>query len=461
MKKSMLGVRQNAILTVLVFLLSLVHVSQAELKYIFVMIGDGMGPVQRESYSQFLRATAQDCSVEAVMNSFPFQGLTTTYSANYKVTDSAASGTAIACGVKTNNGMLGLDPQNNKLVSIAEELHVQGMKVGILTSVPLDHATPAAFYAKQKGRGDSYEISVQMAQSNFEFFGGSPAAGWGDQAVKDQEHPRYLAHKNNFQVITAREQTSALNAESGKVLVSIPVVNDWEELGEGITLTDLTETAIRCLDNDKGFFMMVEGGKIDWNCHGNKISGMLAEMASFDRAIACVLEFYRQHPNETLIVVTADHETGGMRLSLGEPGYAEQFYRIDQNRRAASRLDAELEGFRGKLKPFDEVLAAVRRSYGFALLTEEHAGKLQQIYESICAKELKERSTEPLLQACEAICASLAGVQWTTGGHSDAMVLTTAIGVGAEAFIGQYDNTAIKTKILQAVAASQKEAAAK
>ncbi len=147
----------------------------AEIKYIFYFIGDGMGTNQVLSAEMYRSAIQGEPlgRVQTLMTTFPYSGHASTYSKSNGITDSAAAGTCLATGSKTTNGTLGLDADGNRLTTIAEELKAQGWGIGIMTTVAIDHATPAAFYAHVKKRSDYYKIGKQLCSSDFDFFGGA------------------------------------------------------------------------------------------------------------------------------------------------------------------------------------------------------------------------------------------------------------------------------------------------
>ncbi|MBQ6533874.1 MAG: alkaline phosphatase, partial [Opitutales bacterium] len=165
-------------------------------KYVFLFIGDGMSIPQRMMTEQYLKLSGGD---GLVINSFPNQAITYTYSANSFITDSAASGTAIACGEKTNNGTIGLNAKNEKIESIAYAAKKAGKKVGIITSVTINHATPTAFYAHNRSRSNYYDIALEMMDSGFDYFAGGGAAKSDDKKSKNYKGDVYeLAKKAGY-----------------------------------------------------------------------------------------------------------------------------------------------------------------------------------------------------------------------------------------------------------------------
>lgn len=353
---------------------------EAKARYVFLFIGDGMGREQ-------VRLTETVTGRKMCFSDFPAKALTATFSAGSKVTDSAAAGTAIACGVKTNNGVLGLDSQGNKVESIAVDAKRRGLKVGIMTTVPINHATPAAFYAHQKKRDMYDQITEDLMVSGFDFFGGSELLS----KKKDDKNAvfRQLEAKG-YQIIRDKKALEKVKAGE-KYFVCRKIGYAIDEQGKGLfSLADMVDAAIRTLDNEKGFFIMAEGGAIDWACHNNDAGAMINEVTEFDAAIKVALRFAEAHPGQCLIVVTADHETGGLKFKDGKVNIEELRKRL-ANRSALGNKPADESKFKQALRAYF------------------HHG----------------------------------GVEFSSFGHSGSDIMTFAIGAGAEDFNGKMDNTDI------------------
>lgn len=368
-------------------------------KYIFVFIGDGMGATHVASAESYLsyKANGEFGGQNLTMTGFPYFGMATTYSANHRVTDSAAAGTAIACGEKANNSSIGVDAEGEPIKSIAYELKEDGYKIGILSTVPVNHATPSAFYASNKSRNAYYNISEQIAGSGFEFFAGS---GFIDYRGKNQEERPIdeFLEENGYEVCYGIEEYNA-EVEEGDKVVFCQASNKESSAGnyvsegkliEDATLGQMLEIAMKHIGTEEPFFFMCEGGKIDWTAHANKTMPMIMDILEFDNAIAIAYEFYKEHPDETLIVVTADHETGGMSLGCGP----------DVN------------------------------------------------WEPLVEQWEKDNHKNNLSEEENLALNNAASIGWTTGSHTGAPVPVYAIGKGAEKFSGSMDNTEFKGKIL-------------
>lgn len=277
---------------------------------IIFLIGDGMGlsAVSTTFYyadgpSEFLR--------------FKHIGLTKTSSATHKVTDSAASGTALAAGKKTYNGAIGVDTSRTPIPNIVELISPLGWSTGVVATSAITHATPASYYGHVISRKMEEELALQLVNSDIDFF-----AGGGRNFFKQREDGVdlfSLASDKGFTIDTtalatpgsldAGQKYGFLVAEGG-----LPSIIN----GRDNFLPAATQLAIEQLSqNDLGFFLMVEGSQIDWEEHGNRAEGTVAEVLDFEKAVKIALDFAEKDGN-TLVVVTADHETGGLSLSAKE-----------------------------------------------------------------------------------------------------------------------------------------------
>lgn len=288
-------------------------------KYIFLMIGDGMGASHVAATESYLSYKAgKNGGEQLTCTTFPVYGTCTTHSANKHITCSSASGTAIATGVKTNNNMLGVDPEGNPLKSMAYALKEQGYRIGITSSVPVNHATPAAFYANSNSRHDYYSIALQIPASNFDFFAGSALID-RNGADGDKETMDDVLEREGYDVCYGVSELKESSDTDGVVLLSpsqrsraLNYEVKYDEKDD--TSAEVLQAAIDFLGENDPFFIMYEGGEIDWAAHSNNLNSTIESIMRFDDAIKVAYEFYLRHPDETLIIVTADHETGGIAL---------------------------------------------------------------------------------------------------------------------------------------------------
>ena len=420
-------------------------------KYIFLMIGDGMGHAQRQVAERYpvMKGVAHEEGL--VMNRLPVKGMTSTHDATTNTTDSAASGTALATGYKTCNGVLGLSADlSTPLRSVAYDARDAGMRVGIITTVPIDHATPAAFYAQVKSRGMSYEIDTFLAKSGFDYFAGEPMDG--RRKAKEQTPPEELAMNAGYRLVGDRAAFDDLKPGCGKVLVEHSMGYVVEGKPE-ISLADYTRKGIELLDGEHGFFMMVEGGKIDWCCHANDLAACIHETLAFNEAVEVAYAFCRRHPQEALLIVTADHETGGIKLANGE-NFDRMVQAIDAQKFQSAHYAHEVEQWmRGGRVDADEAFRRLMDSFAFGPLSETSEDHLRRAI-TATMQSAEQNSGDPELQkmygkknmavvSCLYEVAARAGTGWSTFGHTNARVETTAFGCGADRFGGENDNTDI------------------
>ena len=451
-----------------------VMTASAQAKYVFYMIGDGMGPNEVLSAEMYLAELQGRIGREKLcMTQFPFTGQLSTYSASNGITDSSAAGTCLASGKKTNNGTLGLDANGDPVVSIAEILRDKGWAVGIMTSVSIDHATPGAFYAHVSKRSDYYTIGCQLAESKFDFFGGGTFYKPYDKNNAAAPNVYDLCKQAGYRFAHGYEEYKQLAEEERVILIQEHegLTNDY--LGQGLlpyaldkkpedlTLPQITSAAIDFLSRkQKPFFMMVEGGAIDWACHSNDAATVIGEVLEFDEAIKVAYKFYMAHPDETLIVVTADHETGGM--ALGNSNYTLNLKALQNQKLSIDQLSEEVKKLHetyGKKLKWQQVKDLLREKlglYGAVEVSAEDDAELQKQFKLMLANKSQDEkslyaSHSAISKKAIKVLDKAAKIGWTTSSHSASAVPVFAVGVGAELFTGWHDNSEIMPLILKAV----------
>lgn len=450
--------------TMSILLIALACFAEGKAKYVFYFIGDGMGVNQVNAAETYLGALEGRIGIkELCFPSFPYVGLINTQSATNGVTDSAAGGTALASGNKTKNGALGvLKDLETPVTSIAHWAKDAGAAVGVTTSVSIDHATPAAFYSHVAKRGMTYEIGAQLPTSGFDFFGGSDFVkpqnpdGGPDLYAQAQAAGYTIARGyKDYQKKAKKADKMILfqPEEASKVEVgSIPYALDRTK--NDLTLQDITRAAINFLmkkqSEKDGFFLMVEGGKIDWACHAND-PAFISELIDMDNAVKVAYEFYQQHPDETLIVISADHETGG--LVLGRGPYELNLKAVSYQRMSMDKLNRELNNMKknlGEKFTWDETKKFLTENFGFWNGVEVNDDQAKRLENSF--NEFKEGKGDAgrLSGTVKRVISECALIGWQSGGHSNGYVPAFAIGVGAEQFHGRFDNTEICKKMAKA-----------
>ncbi|NDV27770.1 alkaline phosphatase [Desulfovibrio sp. JC010] len=455
-------------------------------KYVFYFIGDGLGPTQRMAAELYNKQEKNDAEAKLVMNTFPNAALVTTYSDNTLITDSAAGGTALACGYKTTNGYLGKLPDGTDVKSIAEAAQEKGYAVGIVTSTRLTHATPASFSAHNPDRNAANAIAVDQSDSGFDFFAGG---GYRHFVAKDNAQGLKSKRKDDKDVVkmfadqgyktfvgdSTRDAFRAYKPKKGeKVFAALTYSHlpyEVERRNSKLTenklpsLVELTEKAIQTLDaQQKPFFLMVEGGRIDHAAHAHDPASTILDTIAMDEAVAAAYEFYKKHPEETLIVTAADHETGGVGLgiSMDSKGYFLNLKCLEKVRVSA---EDNLNKYYNKLakkesdlkKRHAAFIAYVEKQWG---LTDRTASEDKILAKAMDAqdknqslpkgeKELYGYSYTPTMVAVTDLLSQRARVSWTSFVHTGTFIPATSIGVGAERFTGFIDNTDIPNRMAE------------
>lgn len=461
---------KKLIYTLLLVLMTVTAHGQA--KYVFYFIGDGMG-VNQVNGTEMYQAEFQKgiIGVEPLLfTQFPVGTMATTFSATNSVTDSAAAGTALATGEKTYNHAISVDVDKNPLQTVAEKAKKAGKKVGVTTSVSVDHATPASFYAHQPDRDMYYEIALDLPKANFDFYAGGGFLKPNTTFDKKEapsifpifEQAGYTVARGyqDYKDKAAKADKMILIQREGANPSCLPYALDRKE-GD-LTLAQITESAIDFLTKgkDKGFFLMVEGGKIDWACHANDAATVFNEVKDMDDAIKVAYEFYKKHPKETLIVVTADHETGGLVLGTGR--YALNLKALQYQKNSTDVLSQHISDLRkakGNKVTWEDMKALLAEEMGFwkqLPLSWSQERKLRDEFEKSFVKnkvvfaESMYSKSEPMAACAKEVMNEMAMVGWVSGGHSAGFVPVFAVGAGSHLFGGKIDNTEIPKRIAKA-----------
>ena len=277
----------------------------AKVKNVILMIGDGMG-------ENIIKASEIVKGDKLVMSGLKNQTHVSTYSQSVtdglaEFTDSAASATALSTGYKTYNQYIGVDPDGEKLETICEFAKSLNMKTGLVDRHYVCHATPAGMAAHNDNRGNYEDILREMINSDIDvMFGG------GSHFYDEIKSVRKAVDKNNYKYINNEKDLLSISGDSGKVLGLFAYAN-MARADMNPTLTTMTSKALELLDNDEGFFLMVEGSNIDVFESKGDMKSTLEQMQSFDKTVDYVLKWAEDHPG-TLVLVTADHETGGVQI---------------------------------------------------------------------------------------------------------------------------------------------------
>ena len=462
-------------------------------KYVFLFIGDGMSYPQIQSTSDYLGALNDEDYWQAqpslddnqgaildgpeYLNFMNFEGVGTavTFDSNSFAPDSASTATSIATGHKTYSGSINVDETGTvEYETIAEQLKAQkGYEIGVITSVNLNHATPAAFYAHQASRSSYYEIGLEMVESGFDYFAGGglldPTGSEGDQTDLYQ-----LAQEAGYTVARTYAEADAISADTDKAIIIEENLADSDAIPYEIdrtddmwSLADYVEKGIEVLDNDTGFFMMCEGGKIDWACHANDAGSSIHDTQALADAVQVAIDFAAEHPDETLILVTGDHETGGLTIGFAGTDYDTYLDLLENQKISYAKFDSDyVASYKENKTPFEDVLSDIEELFGLKaqgaaddklVLTEYEMEQLRAAYEKsvngTAASQYEQEeyvlygTYEPLSVTITHIINNKSGISFTSYSHTGLPVAVLAHGLNAEVFSGYYDNTQVYYKL--------------
>ena len=460
-------------------------------KYVFVFIGDGMSYPQIQSAAYYAGKDAAGI-VDVVKNSenagdspamknlsfydFPVAGSASTYDATSFAPDSASTATSIFTGYKTHSSSINVDiTKKIKYRTIAEQLRDQKKwKIGVVSTVNLNHATPAATYAHQASRKSNYAIGQELVESNFDYFAGG--ALMEPQDKKNDKTSIYeLAKSAGYKVCFTQNDANSLQNGDKAIVVAETLADgdamsyDNDRKNNEWALRDYVRKGIEVLDNKKGFFMMVEGGKVDWACHANDARSSIADTLALSAAVEEAIEFYNKHPKETLIIVTADHETGGLTIGYAGTDYNLFFRTLDNQKISYAKFDSDyVSNYKKNGTSLEEVMTDVEQLFGLKLpgsegsnkngglvLTDYEYSRIKTAYEKTINND-KSRTQmeydlygtyEPLTITITHILNAKSGLGWTSNSHTGLPVPVFALGAGQNEFKGFYDNTEIYNKM--------------
>ncbi len=425
-------------------------------RYIFYFIGDGMGlnPVMTaQAYNRDVLKNPDPL----LMMQFPVASWAMTYSASAPITDSAAAGTALSTGHKTRNGMVGMTPDSVAVNSIARDFKDAGYGVGIITSVGADDATPAAFYAHAPYRKLYYDIDLQAARSGYDFIAGAGLGGLKDKEGRPTDIPAVMA-ENGVQMVWGADGIEKINSD--KVILLGDSVRTWnigytiDSIPGALNLPLMTRTAMKHLDRvaPDRFFLMVEGGNIDHALHANDGGAAIKEILNFNQALREAYDFYTEHPDETLIVVTADHDTGGMSHVRSKTSFPNPLSVFDYQKVSKEGFSDYCKGLLDRTEPYgwDDMRLYLGENLGLfnqIPVSDEAEEALRTAFHNTF--DMRNTADQKTLYASFNSFAvevfrllnEAAGTIFTTTAHSGNLVPVFAIGAGADEFRHPNNNT--------------------
>ncbi len=408
-------------------------------KNIIMIVADGMGPAYTTAY-RYYSDNPNTSQIEATIFDQWHIGNASTYPASESgiVTDSAASATALAAGIKSYNGAIGVDVNRQPVTSVMHRAKVKGMKTGLAVTSQIVHATPAAYVAHNESRknynaiADSFFDDRINGQHKVDVMLG----GGTDYFIRDERNVSQLFIDQGYQYIDSYAQLSTLNNDAGALGLFAPSGLPWAlDDTDSSRLRSMAQTATRLLDNDQGYFLLLEASQVDWAGHGRDINSAMAEMQDLHTMLEWLVDYQAQHP-DTLVVMTADHSTGGLTLAAnGE-------YRWEPAPLHAINTSVTAM-IRHLIDNVDEAafrLAYIEAQLGFTLTQAEQ--------ETVLAMDMTAK-TRALEDVIKRIIDRKTNTGWTTWGHTAVDVQVFAVGPGAERFAGHQDNTDIAKRIFE------------
>lgn len=420
-------------------------------KYVFYFIGDGLASSQRQLAEYFLKEKLDDNMARLTMNKLSVVGMNSTHSSNSLVTDSAASATSLATGFKTNGGMVAQLPDGTPVRTIVQAARDAGMGTGVISNMRITHATPASFVAHNESRNNENEMAIDYVNSNIDFFAGGgyrhfvPKGFPGSRRKDDRNLVEEFKNKGYNVFLTENDTNAFRNFNPSKKERVFALLRpsefayekDRDDTKEP-SLAELTQKGIDVLKHyEKGFFMTVEGGKIDYAGHANDPIGMIYDILAFDEAISVAYEFYKENPEETLIVVVGDHETGGLGL-----GFRNDYF-MDMSALTSITGSIDMVSYNGNREEF---LRFLEEEHGLTNLTTEEIKKLQKAMDMVDNGDrlgYMPSYMTPATAAVSEIISARANIFWTTYAHTGTTVPLSTEGIGSERFGGYKDNTEV------------------
>lgn len=459
--------KKLCVVTLLILSICTAVSANAKAKYIFYFIGDGMGMGHVNTTQTYVRDVLHGSPL--LMTTFPVASQVMTFSANSPITDSAAGGTALSTGFKTKNNMVGMNPDTVPIYSISRDFLNAGFAVGVASSVYGDDATPSAFYAHSAKRGDRYVVARQALGSGISFLGAPVFKGMTDDKGKPTSWISDM-QADGYSIAEGYEAYTRLGADATKVLMlaenpqGMQVGYTIDSIPGAMTVQELTQA---CLDRmqkvrgDNGFFMMVEDGNIDWGAHANDGGTVIKEVLNFQNAIDIAYRFYLEHPEETLIVITADHDTGGMALGRKDNPKSPRLSLADYQKISKDRFsDMWRERLaKGENVTWEEMKAFLNENLGFWGVTditeEEEAALKKDFNATFISRDGKDEKTlyndfSSFSVRVYDIFNRKLGIGFTSPSHTANFVPLYALGEGSALFTGCLDNTEVPALILKA-----------
>lgn len=410
------------------------HTMQADTpKNIIMVVADGMGPAYTTAYRNFMDDPTTEV-VETVVFDDILTGNASTYPHHMSgfVTDSAASATALASGEKSYNGAIGVNHNKVNVESVLQLAKKQGMRTGVAVTSQINHATPASYIAHNESRKnyDALADSFFDDRINGEITADVMLGGGTQYFERDDRDLVAEFIDADYQYVDTYNKLATLPAGSDVLGLFAPVglppaLDDTREH----RLSYLTEHAIKHLENSEGFFLLVEASQVDWAGHANDIGSAMAEMDDLAATISYLKDYVKNHP-DTLVVLTADHSTGGLTIGAnGDYRWSPEFLK---------NMKSSVHTIAQNMPDMEQPLAYISQQLGFAFTEEDH---------TILNKVLAHDDVVQREAGLKKFLDMKSNTGWTTSGHTGVDVEVFSFGAGSHAFVGQMDNTDIAKRM--------------
>ncbi len=438
-------------------------------KYVFYFIGDGMSFNHILGTEQFFAVKEGKSEIERLnFSKFATRNFVTNYSMSHPVTDSAAAGTALATGCKTANACIGVDIHDNELRSILDVASEEGYMIGLVTNVGINHATPSCFYGHTSDRFGFPKLVNDYIASDVSFIAGSTImdmkSGPEDAKYEKVTTAQLAERVRNAGILLTRDIEEAAKTSGKRVALvandkenkHVPYVLDRREGDDYHTLINHSKAALEYLTREAkdGFFLMIEGGKLDYAAHEQDAVATFYEVREFAQAVQLALDFAAQHPDETLIVVTADHETGGM--SLGWDHYEIRMNLLLEQKSSAVQLTKTMQKMRAEgkrdWKDYKQLLSDEFGLWSLVPVTAEEEKLLKDDFYNIFLKygpmvDGLYNKSEFIVYHAMGILNRHASIEWTSMYHTGMYTPIFTKGLGEKKFLDCRDQTDIPKTI--------------
>lgn len=443
--------------------------AKQQAKYIFYFIGDGLGINQIHGTELYNAAVRSDMANGGRLSftDFPVRTFVTSHSSSSLVADSSAAGTSLASGVKTANGYMGVDAEKREVKNIAELAQELGMKTGVASNVGVNHATPSAFYAHNESRENYDNLFDQLIEGKIDFAAGA--------TILCQRHNK-LTPADGIKKAQAAGIEVLQDAQAVKEVKDRRVLLLSDSLSrkamryaidctdEDPTIVDFTAAAVEYMAREakkEGFLMMIEAGHIDYSCHDNDAVTTFEEINQLSESVQLALDFYKRYPKQTLIIVTSDHETGG--ISMGYRGYKMELGRLAYQKSSLEALTAKMQYMRKSGKTsWEDMVTLLKEQLGFwdkVPLRDSDEKLLRKTFEENFLNNGEKvvglyTSNEKMASVAVKILNNRAYIDWISLDHTGMVTPLYVKGAGVEHFYNCSDNTDIPKAIAKAMGAS-------